>query len=120
MRITAERRSPLGIRWRSKEASPAAVGPLAAPERPVRRRLGLVERDRLHLEQVIAVHRQTDALAGNDEAVPFAAAPFAGSVAQSPSGNPTVMGRGVGGDQKEGRESERKPRIVSEHRSPLW
>src|SRR5437588_13106995 len=119
MRITPGRRSPLGIRWRSKEASPAAVGPLAAPERAVRRLLGLVERDRLHLEQVIAVRRQADALAGNDEAVPFAAAPFAGGVAQGPSGNPTVMGRGVGGDHEERSKTERKPQIVSEHRSPL-
>src|SRR6516162_632287 len=69
-------------RWR-EEAAPASVRPLAAPEGAVGRRLGFRERHRLHLEEMITIRSQTDALARNDETVAFAAAPFAGAVAQA-------------------------------------
>ena len=100
---------PSRVRRRSEEASPAPVRPLAAPECAVGGGLGFRERDRLHLEQVIAVRRKPHALAGNDEAVALAAAPFAGVVAMAAARNPAVVGGSVGSDEKEGSKDERKP-----------
>src|SRR3984893_4006343 len=97
------------IRRRREETAPAPVRPLAAPERAGGRGLGFGKRHRLHLEQVIAVRRQPHALAGNDETVALAAAPFAGTVAMAAARNPAVMSGGVGGDQEEGSKHERKP-----------
>src|SRR5262249_12538641 len=106
----------LRVRRGGEETAPAAIGPLAAPERAVGRRLGFGERHRLHLEQVVAVRGQPHALARKEQAGALAAAPFAGAIAQAPARNPAVVGGTVGGDEEEGSKDKRKPQMKSGHR----
>src|SRR5215813_6959636 len=67
-----------GARRRREEAAAAAVGAFAAPERTVGRGLRLIERNLFGTEQDVAVAGHGDLLGGDDEAVAFAATPFAG------------------------------------------
>src|SRR3954468_12283620 len=89
----------LCARRRGEEAAARPVRPLAAPEGAVGARLRLREWDLLILEQDVAVPRHPDLLGRNDEAVPFAAAPFAGGVPLPLQVDPYVVGIGIWNEQ---------------------
>src|SRR6266550_6978853 len=67
------------------------------------------------MDDHIALAGQHDALLRDDEAVAFAAAPFAGGVAMAAARDPAVVGQGIGNDQGEAGKDEREPCKASEH-----
>src|SRR5262249_4073963 len=87
---------------RRAEPAPAAVGPLAAPECAVGRGLGFGEWNGLvhrrpdagerAMDDHVAFGGHHDALLRDDEAIAFAATPFAGGVAMAAARDPTVVG----------------------------
>src|SRR5215813_2215917 len=93
-------------RRRREEASPRSVRSLAAPEFPVRARLRLVERDDLAVEQSIAGGRHGDFLPRHHETVAFAAAPFAGGIAQRAARYPGIMGKRLRCKGEEGKDRD--------------
>src|ERR1700721_578483 len=111
-------------RGRSEEAAARSVWTLAAPELAIRARLcfrirndlhhrngisrGLVSKDR------VSLRRRHDAFAGNDEAVAFAAAPFARPVAQPAARDPAVVGERFGRDGED-RTDDKQPSENSGH-----